>query len=167
MAGGYGRYPRISVEECRAVFERSATDPSARGATGILRVLREQRLARGELGSHVWVAVGFGVASVVCVLLAFSGWFVDPNQVWLAAGVLALATLVLTYGNIVARHDRRTGKVELDELEQLAWQALVAWTSDARGTVTLEDANWRTLTKLARGRPDAQEVEGFFAKESR
>ena len=167
MAGGYGRYPRISVDECRAVFERSSADPSARGATGILRVLREQRLARGELGSYVWVGVGFGVASVVCLLLAFSGWFVDPNQVFLAAGVLALAALVLTYGNFVARHDRRTGKVELDELEQLAWSALVTWTSEASGTVSLEEANWRTLKKLARGRTDSRQVEAFFAKESR
>ena len=167
MAGGYGRYPRITVEECRAVFEHSATDPSARGATGILRVLREQRIARGELGSNVWVAVGFGAAGVVCLLLAISGWFVDPNQVFLAAGVLGLAALVLTYGNFVARHDRRTGKVELDEIEQLAWNALVTWTSNARGTVTLEEVNWRTLSKLARSRPQAKEVETFFAKESR
>jgi hypothetical protein len=149
------------------VFERSATDPSARGATGILRVLREQRLARGELGSNVWVAVGFGTAGVVCLLLASSGWFVDANQVFLAAGVLGLAALVLTYGNFVARHDRRTGKVELDELEQLAWQALVTWSSDASGTVSLEDVNWRTLKKLARGRPDAKQVEGFFVTGSR
>lgn len=124
---GGGRYASLSVAEIHEGFERCVEDPSMRSINAILRICREQIIARGNMGTYPVMAVALLVlpllAGVAVVVVA------KPEQrqsLLLGCGGLLVFDAVLWWGVFQVRHQVQISTRQVAEIERLAASAIAA-----------------------------------------
>jgi hypothetical protein len=121
---GAGGYHGLDLEHLEERFEQCVREPSMRSASAILRITREQIMARGQLS--VYPKLTYGFLLLGGILFGVSPWLspdLKKSAMPAAAGCIALAA-ILAYGAVTSHRERRASIVQEREIYRLATEAL-------------------------------------------
>lgn len=122
--GGAGKYPGLTVAQVAERYRFLVEEGQGRSAKAILRISREQILARGSLGTHGWIVAFFVVVALGFLVARF---VVAPDQqsrVTLDAAVCAGVALLFVVGGATARRSTRRAAAQVKEIQRLTLVAL-------------------------------------------
>lgn len=125
--GGYGKFPGLTVSEIAGRLQMYVEEGEGRSARGILRLLREQTEARGQLGVQRVIA-GLSIAATIALALFRAVVAEDQKRtinhyLAVAAGVSVLfiigAASIQKTASRSERQLREIRRMSLEALDQL------------------------------------------------
>ena len=156
--GGHGTYDGLTLSEIADRFKQCIQDPGMRSVSAVLRITREQVMARGNLSHYPRIALAFLCLAGVCFLVMP----VLPPDLKSAApkaavGLVAMSA-ILGYGSITSSRDRKAAQVQEREIYRMAVDALeqILVHPFARKTLTREQVD--TLRTLLKQSPSSAPV---------
>lgn len=122
--GGYGKFRGMTMGEIREIFQRCEADPSMRSVSIVLRVAREQLIARGGLGNYpVLAAIAGAVFAASFIVKGFLPADQQSSVPKIQAGI-GMVTLALLIGVMATSRDRKRGVAQERAIMALSRETL-------------------------------------------